>query len=214
MCIRDRSERLLKAMADNLDFYVDTDIFMTMSAKYADLVLPACSSLERGEMKAYQGGFLTFTQPVIEPLYDSKSDTDIMYGMIKALKLDDELLQQGYEACCDWIIDGCGLTVADLKKSDLPVKVPTAKWPVQAGKVLANGFNTPSGKFEFYSNAIARIVPGLDPLPSYSDPLSDENDPETKAKYPFYLCTGARRPHALHSRTHEVPCLLYTSRCV
>lgn len=95
-----QSERLLKAMADNLDFYVDTDIFMTMSAKYADLVLPACSSLERGEMKAYQGGFLTFTQPVIEPLYDSKSDTDIMYGMIKALKLDDELLQQGYEACC------------------------------------------------------------------------------------------------------------------
>ncbi len=202
-----QSERLLKAMADNLDFYVDTDMFMTWSAKYADFVLPACSSLERGEMKAYQGGFLTFTQPVIEPLYDSKSDTDIMYGMIKALKLDDELLQQGYEACCDWIIDGCGLTVADLKKSSLPVKVPTAKWPAQAGKVLANGFKTPSGKFEFYSNAIAEIVPELDPLPSYTDPLSDENDPETKAKYPFYLCTGARRPHALHSRTHEVPWL-------
>lgn len=202
-----QSERLLKAMAEHLDFYVDTDLFMNMSAKYADLVLPCCSSLERGEMKAYQGGFLTFTQPVIEPLYESRSDTDIMYGMIKALGLDDELLLRGYEACCDWMIEGCGLTVADLKKSSLPVKVPTAKWPAQAGKILANGFKTPSGKFEFYSNAIARIDPRLDPLPSYTDPLADENDPETKAKYPFYLCTGARRPHALHSRTHEVPWL-------
>ena len=109
----------------------------------------------------------------------------------------------------DWIIDGCGLTVADLKASDLPVKVPIAKWPAQAGKVLEGGFKTPSGKFEFYSNSIATIDPkyGLDPLPSYSDPLADQNDPETREKYPFYLCTGARLAHAVHSRTHETPWL-------
>ena len=160
-------------------------------------------------MKAYQGGYLTFTKPVIPPLYESKSDTDILCELARVMDLDDDLLKAGYEACMDWIIDGCGLTVADLKKSDLPVKVPIAKWPVQAGKILENGFKTPSGKFEFYSNIIAGIDPkyGLDPLPSYSDSLADQNDPETKAQYPFYLCTGARLAHAVHSRVHEVPWL-------
>ena len=38
-------------MKDKLDFFVDTDLFMTMTAKYADIVLPACSSVERGELK-------------------------------------------------------------------------------------------------------------------------------------------------------------------
>ena len=50
---------------------------------------------------------------------------------------------------------------------------------------------------EGYSLAIASIDPkyGLDPLPSYRDPLEDQNDPETKEQY------------AIHSRTHETPWL-------
>ena len=66
------TDKLLAAMADNLDFFVNTDLFMTITCKYADIVLPACSSVERGELKAYQGGYLTFTKPVIEPLYESR----------------------------------------------------------------------------------------------------------------------------------------------
>ena len=203
------TDHLLKAMSENLDFFCLTDMFDTMTAKYADLVLPACSSVERGELKAYQGGYLTFTKPVIKPLYESRSDVDILCDLARIMDLDDELLKSGYEKCCDWMIEGCGLTVADLKKSDLPVKVPIAKWPAVPGKILENGFKTKTGKFEFYSTAIADIDPsfGLDPLPVYYDSLRDQNDPETKENYPFYLCTGARLAHAVHSRTHEVPWL-------
>ena len=182
---------------------------MTMTAKYADIVLPACTSVERGEMKAYAGGNLVFTNPVIEPLYESKSDVDILCELARVMDLDDEYLKAGYEACCDWMIEGCGLTVADLKKTGKPMKVPTAVWPVPFGKCLENGFKTPTGKFEFYSTIIAGIDPkyGLDPLPSYYDPLTGQNDPETAAAYPFYLCTGARKSHTLHSRAHDVPWL-------
>ena len=203
------TDRLLEAMTKNLDFFVNTDVFMTLTCKYADIVLPACTSVERGELKAYQGGYLTFTKPVIEPLYESKPDVEILCDLVKVMDLDDDLLKQGYEACMDWIIDGCGLTVADLKASEFPVKVPVAKWPAQAGKILTNGFKTPSGKFEFYSNVIAGIDPkfGLNPLPVYTDSLADQNDEETKNAYPFYLCSGARLAHALHSRIHETPWL-------
>lgn len=182
---------------------------LALTAKYADIVLPACTSVERGEVKAYQGGYLTYTKPVIPPLYESKSDVDILCELARVMDLDDEYLKGGYDACMEWIFDGCGVTLDELKASDLPVKVPVAKWPVLPGNCLKNGFKTPTGKFEFYATAIAKIDPkfGLDPLPSYYDSLADQNDPETAEKYPFYLCTGARLAHAIHSRTHDTPWL-------
>ena len=203
------TDKLLQTMKEKLDFFVDTDLFMTMTAKYADIVLPACTSVERGEVKAYQGGYLTYTKPVIQPLYESKSDVDILCELARVMDLDDEYLKGGYDACMEWIFDGCGVTLDELKASDLPVKVPVAKWPVLPGNCLKNGFKTPTGKFEFYATAIAKIDPkfGLDPLPSYYDSLADQNDPETAEKYPFYLCTGARLAHAIHSRTHDTPWL-------
>ena len=204
-----QTDDLLRAMKDKLDFFVDTDVYMTMTAKYADIVLPACTSVERSELKAYQGGYLFYTKPAIQPLYESRSDVDILCDLARLMNLDDEYLQKGYEASLDWMMEGCGLTVADLKKSDLPVKVPAAKWPAEPGKCLRDGFKTPTGKFEFYSTAIAAIYPkyGLDPLPSYYDSLADQNDEQTRENYPFYLCTGARLAHAIHSRAHETPWL-------
>ena len=188
---------------------MDADLFMTMTAKYADIVLPACSSLERGEIKAYGGGYLFYTNPVIPPLYESKSDTDILCDLARKMDLDDPYLKGGYDACMEWIFDGIGISIAELKKAGKPTKIPIAKWPQPVGEMLKNGFPTKTGKIEFYSTAIEEIDPkyGLDPLPSYRDPLEDQNDSETKEKYPFYLCTGARLAHTLHSRTQETPWL-------
>lgn len=203
------TSKLLEAMKNELDFFVDVDPFLTMTAKYADIVLPACTSVERAEVKAYQGGkSLVYVKPAIEPLYGSKSDVEILFDLARVMKLDDEFLQTDYETCVNWMIEGCGLTVEDLKKSDLPVKVPNPPKP-KLGTCRKNGFDTPTGKFEFYSTAVAAIDPkyGLDPLPSYRDSLEDQNAPETREKYPFYLNTGSRLAHAVHSRTHEVPWL-------
>lgn len=196
------------AALKKLDFFVDVDLFMSMTAKYADIVLPACSSVERSELKAYAGGYLYYTKPAIQPLYESKPDVDILCELANTMDLNDDLLKQGYEACLDWIIDGCGLTIHDLKCSDGPVKVPIAK-PVIPGNYLKNGCKTATGKFEFYCTAISKCDPkyGLNPLPAYTDELADQNDPETKSKYPFNLCTGVRVSHTIHSRLHETPWL-------
>ena len=202
-----QTDKFLEAL-NQLDFFVEVDPFFTMTAKYADIVLPACTSLERSELKAYEGGYLFYTKPAIPPLYESKSDAEILCELAAAMDLDDAMLKAGYEACLDWIIDGCGLTIEELKKHDLPVKVPDAR-PIVPGAYMAKGFATKTGKFEFYSTAIADIDPryGLNPLPDYTDQHADENDPETAAAFPFNLCTGARLPFAIHSRLHEVPWL-------
>ena len=188
-----------------LDFFVDTDLFLTDSAKYADIVLPACSSFERGEFKAYPGGFAAYTRPVIPPLYDSRSDTDILRDLAEIMDLDDPLLREGYEAAIRYMIRDTGVTVEELQASDMPVHVPTAQDPVP-GAYLRRGIQTPTGKFEFYSTTVAEFQQshGLDPLPTYRDTLSDEPDAE---RYPFVLNTGARLPNTLHSRLHDVPWL-------
>ena len=110
-----------------LDFFLDVDLFMTDTAKYADLVLPACSSFERGEFKAYPGGFAAFTKPVIPPLYESRSDTDILTELARRLELDDTLLKEGYEAEIAYMLKGNSVTIEQLKASDLPVHVPETK---------------------------------------------------------------------------------------
>lgn len=186
-----------------LDFFVNTELFETDTNKYADIVLPACTSFERGEFKAYPGGFATFTNPVIDPLYEAKSDTDILRDLAKKMNLGDELLEAGYEAGVRYMLQDLSVTVDEMKASELPIHVPEAR-ELEPGEYTASGFKTPSGKFEFKSNIIEEFEKshGLSPIPTWTDPLSD--DPE-KEKYPFVLNTGSRLPNAIHSRLHNVP---------
>ncbi|MCU6747933.1 molybdopterin-dependent oxidoreductase [Faecalicatena acetigenes] len=186
-----------------LDFFVDVDLFMTDTAKYADIVLPACTSYERGEFKAYIGGYATFTKPVIEPLYESKSDVQILKELADVMELDDKLLREGYEAEINYMIRDLSITIEDMKASDLPIKVPEAR-DVVPGEFTTNGMNTASGKFEFYSNYIAEFKEqGLSPIPTYRPTLDDEGMDEKE--YPYILVTGSRIPNAIHSRLHNVP---------
>lgn len=186
----------------SLDFFVDTDLFLTDTAKYADIVLPACTSYERGEFKAYMGGYATFTKPVIKPLYESKSDVQILKELADVMDLDDPLLREGYEAEINYMIRDLSVTIDDMKASDLPIHVPEAR-DVVPGEFTKNGMNTASGKFEFYSNYIAEFKDmGLDPIPTWKGTLDDEGaDPK---EYPLILVTGSRIPNAIHSRLHNL----------
>lgn len=189
----------LKRNLMKLDFLVNTELFLTDTCKFCDVVLPACTSFERSEPKSYGGGYLYLTKPVIEPLYDSRDDVRILCELAEALDLDDELLRQGKEACWRYIFQDLPITLEELKASDRPVKVPGLE-PYVPGTLLERGLDTATGKFELYSEAIAKY-PHLDPLPTYIPPFDTQEDPE----WPFHLCTSPRLTNALHSRLHQVP---------
>lgn len=185
-------ERALQA----LDFYVDVDLFLTDSARLADLVLPACSSLERGEFKVYPGNRAQYTAPVIPPLGQSLPDTEIITRLARALELDDPLLTAGYDACLKDIL------------RDLPVDLDALKAQPETTHVLdlspaplcpGDRLPTPTGKFELRSTLLEQL--GLEPLPVWNPPFPA--DPA----FPMTLVAGARLPHALHSRLHDVPWL-------
>jgi len=188
---------------EKLDFVVNCDLFMTDACRYADVVLPVCSSFERGEFKVYGGGYAMFTKPVIAPLYESKSDAQILCELASRMGLGDPLLEAGYEKGVEFITDGLPFTLDGLKASEYPVKLEGLT-PYVPGTALQNGLPTPSGKFELLSGLIAAHPDwGLDALPTFTPPIPDE---ECNA-YPFTLCSGGSIPNALHSRLHDVPWL-------
>lgn len=189
-----------------LDFIVDADLFLTDSAKYADIVLPVASSVERRELRCWPMGRVMFSQPCIEPVGEARSDVDILCELSRRFGFGDELLDSGIEACVDWMLEPSGITVAELDKYPGGMKVPDFKPPAQK-KYLKNGFNTPSGKVEFLSGILGEYdLEGYDAVPVYREPaMSPVSTPDIAREYPFVLNTGSRLPMLQHSRTFRVP---------
>jgi anaerobic selenocysteine-containing dehydrogenase len=191
-------ESLLK-----LDFFVDVDLFMTDSAKFADILLPACSSFERNELTIYPSRYAIWTEPVIPPLGQSRSDVDIIVDLAHRLNLKDPLLSQGHEACLDWMFEPSKIKIADIRKH--PEGCFLRDQPATPyEKYRASGFPTSSGKMEFTSNRLKEA--GIEPLPAYREPSqSPVSTPEIARGYPLILTTGARLPMFMHSRMFRVP---------
>ena len=190
--------KLFRAL-EQVDFFADVDIFMNRTAQYADIVLPACTSFERSQ---FQGGFMgryidlrsvRYLQPVIKPLYQSKSDADILCELAAYLDMDDPLLAGGYDACSRRLMRKVGVTLGELQTSPAAVRIP-GKEPYLPGDNTKFGYRTPTGKFELTSEVLRKH--GYDPLPTWT-PSEDDADP---AEYPFQLVAGGRLPCHFHSR--------------
>ena len=169
-------DQYFKSAMEKLDFFVDADLFMTDAAKMADIVLPVCTSYERGELETYPGVYAWLTKPAIDRVGESKSDAEILCDLAKVMNLGDKRLEEGYEKNIEEILSNLDITMEELRSSDLPVKVRGVK-PYVPGTILEKGCKTPTGKFELYSETV----------------------------YPFILCSGGRLPNAIHSRLHKVP---------
>jgi len=193
----------MKESLKKLDFFVDVDVFMTDTAKMADLVLPACTSFERSELKIYPQQSVIWTEPVIKPLGESRPDAEIIQGMAKALKIDDPLLLKGHKEWIDWILKPSGIKMSELEKNGGKYLFKgTDPFPYE--KYRKGGFPTPTGKMEFSSTILKKA--GMDPLPTYQEPkLSPISAPKVAKSFPLILTTGARLPMFIHSQTFRLP---------
>ena len=216
------------AAVDKLDFVCVTDLFLTDTARHADIVLPACSSVERSELRCYPQKYVILTRPVIEPLGEARSDTDIIIGLAQRLGLEDPLLNPAgsaggpgrgflpngapdmgatFDNALDWILEPSGISVSELKKHPAGMAVPNVA-PPAFKRYETKGFPTPSGKMEFTSKVLEKHgdVPGHAALPVYSEPkLSSASTPEIAQTFPLVLNTGSRLPMFIHSRTFRLP---------
>ncbi len=188
--------------SENLEFIVVHEQFMTPTAKYADILLPGNTSLERQDISVWHAEpkFYGFRNKVIDSLYESKSDLEICTELASRLgisdfnnKTEDQLLRD----------------IA--KESDIPdyevFKNNGYYKPKFQGSYVAfkkqiedpfnNPFPTPSGKIEIYSKRIAdENNQKLPPIPTYIESWEGRKDMLTK-KYPLQLinCHSKRRAH-------------------
>lgn len=145
-------------------FTVVHDMFITDSADYADIVLPATSPFEHDDaVLAYGGDFGSFSRRIIEPLGEAKSNAEVFHLLGKALGLTEPAV---YATAEELMADTLRRTVSVeqftrqpfLKTRATPELLPRAQ----------GGFHSPSGKFEFYCEKLARD--GYDPLPTFVPP--------------------------------------------
>jgi anaerobic selenocysteine-containing dehydrogenase len=161
------ANRIVQGLRRDDLFTVVHELFLTDTADFADLVLPATSQLEQTDLhKAYGHTLLTYNHPAIAPLGECKNNWEVMGLLAGAMGFKEPWLHQSADEVIDEVLTATarnsatlqGVTLERLKTDGavpLAVEEPT---PYADGR-----FPTPSGRVELYSKAMAKM--GLDPLP-------------------------------------------------
>ena len=195
-------------------FTVVHELFMTDTADYADIVLPATSQLEQTDLnKAYGHTYLTYNRPAIPPLAQSKNNWSVMRLLAHAMGFDEPWLKQDEDEVIAEVLAATaehnqalqGITLKRLQE------VGTVPLALESDVPFADGhFPTPSGKVELYSQDFAQQ--GLDPLPAFEVIAADDGgqDPDDARFDPamsLMLLSGAGH-HFVSSSLANQPGLL------
>ncbi len=200
-----------------VEFLVVQDNFLTPSARFADLVLPACTQFETwGLEDGWKYGQEVILMPqVVEPLGESRSDYRIAADLAERLGVGETYTEGRDErAWTKWIFDRYRERwLPDLPDFEEMVEQNVGAWstPVSDPVVALEDFRrdpethpltTPSGKIELFSLAMHRFGrPDVAPaVPKYvqewESPFGDE-----ARRYPLQ-CIANHTLARVHS-THE-----------
>ncbi|VEF49028.1 molybdopterin cofactor oxido-reductase [Bacillus freudenreichii] len=153
-------------------FTVVHDLFLTETAKYADIVLPATSAFENTDIyTSYWHHYLHLQEPVIPAYGESKSNTDVFRLLAEAMGFDEPELKESDEE----LIEQALSEVANPYFPEINLDQLKEKRFVKARNIekFWKNLNTPSGKIELYSKRME--LDGHPPLPTHT-PLVEEPD--------------------------------------
>jgi anaerobic selenocysteine-containing dehydrogenase len=172
-------------------FTVVSEHFLTDTARYADLVLPATTQLEQHDIMFSWGHFyVTLNTPAVEPVGEAISNTELFRRLAARMGFTEECFtrtdEQMMAEAFDWSAPAmAGITLESLRDSGWArLNLPPAD---QYAPHAEGNFPTPSGKTEFRSSAAEQagnfVLPlfrqgsneyqpggAVDPLPHYVPP--------------------------------------------
>ena len=169
------------------DLYcVVMDSFLTDTADYADIVLPATTQLEHYDIhKSYGHLYVLANNPAIAPVGESLPNTEVFRRLAARMGFEEPCFRDADEDIARQAIGSGHANLAGMDWESLKqngwrrLALPENFAPFANG-----GFHTPSGKCEFYSESL--LGQGVDPLPFYNPPAElPSSNPQLAKKYPL-----------------------------
>ncbi|MDP2726629.1 MAG: molybdopterin-dependent oxidoreductase, partial [Dehalococcoidia bacterium] len=192
------------ASLKSLDFLVVMTQFMSETAELADIVLPAATFLERTELSDYYSlwgiPYVMLRKKIIE-YEECWPDLKFWFELAKRMCYQECFPWESIEEALDYVLKPSGLTVQRLTE-EYPSGLKYASVAYKGYE--KEGFPTPSGKIELYSDTLAQL--GYDAMPTFREPPeSPISTPELAQEYPLILTTGARALEFCHSQHRNIP---------
>ena len=165
--------------------------FLTDTADYADIVLPATTFFEHKDLqKAYGHYYVQVSNPAIAPLGECRSNVDVFRALAERMGFQEGCFRESLDDMIDLALESDNPWMQGLSRGRLeqgPVRLnfrgqgsgdegsvlepkanPTPFLPFAEGK-----FHTPSGKAELYSEALQ--AQGLDPVAEFKPPTESRH---------------------------------------
>jgi len=178
---------LLAQGMNKLDLIVVVDLFLTDTARIADIILPATSMFEYYDLiTGYGHSYIQLQQKLIEPPGECKHESEMYRLLGKKFGFNLDYLPENNLSTIEKIISSSNLNV-DI--DELREK-PYLHSNYQEIAFSDLKFNTPTQRIEFFSQRM-RDRWGEAPLPTYNEPLENKySSPSIYNKYPLSLISS------------------------
>jgi anaerobic selenocysteine-containing dehydrogenase len=183
---------VLEGLAREDLFTVVHEQVLTDTARYADVVLPATTSMEHLDLYRSYGQFtLQLAQPVLPPQEEAKSNWETCGLLARALGVAEAHYAKSERELIGEFLAGGDATVRGITYEQLArdgwarIDLPRPYLP------FAHGAPTPSGKVELYSERLAGQ--GLPPLPTWTPLREGPDTPALLARYPLQCIVPPNR---------------------
>jgi anaerobic selenocysteine-containing dehydrogenase len=162
-------------------FTVVHDPFLSVTARYADIVLPAATYLETEDLyRSYGSYYLQYAPAAVAPQGEAWSNFRLAQELARRMGLADPVFRLPPEAIARLMLEGARGRAAALDPAAL-----RATGPLSLAPEGEQEFRTPSGRLEFYSDELA--AQGLSPMPDWRPDPQEERDAR---RWPLRLLTA------------------------
>ncbi|MEP0203934.1 MAG: molybdopterin-dependent oxidoreductase [Halioglobus sp.] len=169
VAVHPRQDDMRAALLNEELFVVGSDVSMTDSMACADVILPAATHLEYGDLyKAYGHHYLQRSAPVLDPLGQALPNTEIFRRLAARFGFEEDCFSETDEQLMDQAVDANTPGLDGRRASTIPLDAAADMSATTASGVLRGlAPSTPSGKIELFSAALEKEA-GLG-LPRYQE---------------------------------------------